>query len=93
MFAFQEENTSLRKYLKDLAEISNQNFKQTDMILNSRLAICAFKDEHRGLGLIHYDHLLPLQQLWVMGKQYQVQVLANAISQFKYFQIPAFLPA
>ena len=75
-FTLQEENNSLRKYVRDLAEITNQNFKHTEMILNTRLSICAFKDEHRDLGLIQYDHLLPLQQALVMGKQYQVQLLA-----------------
>eukprot|EP00091_Calanus_sinicus_P008858 TRINITY_DN21110_c0_g1_i1.p1 TRINITY_DN21110_c0_g1~~TRINITY_DN21110_c0_g1_i1.p1 ORF type:complete len:253 (-),score=65.58 TRINITY_DN21110_c0_g1_i1:70-828(-) len=75
-----EENTNLRKYVTDLAEITNQNFKHTEMILNTRLAICAFKDEHRDLGLIQYDQLLPLQQALVMGKQYQPSSLLDPSS-------------
>ena len=66
-----------RKYNENIANIVNSELnqmkKQTEMILNNRLAVCAFKDEHCGFGKVVYDKLLSHKPARILGKQFQVK--------------------
>ena len=70
-----------RKYKDSLAIRINSELyqirKQTQMILNSKLSVCAFRDEHRGFGKVKYDRLLSHKPAWILGKEYPVCIVSK----------------
>jgi hypothetical protein len=57
--------------------LENRN-NQVEQILNTRLSVCGFRDEHRGLGTVTFDYLVLACPAYILGKTYQVIIVGWA---------------
>ena len=55
-------------------DLMQRNY-QVEQILNTRLSVCAFRDEHRGLGTVTFDYLVLPCPAYILGKIYQVIIM------------------
>ena len=56
----------------------NQRNMQVQQIINTRLSVCGFRDEHRGLGTVTFDYLVLPSPAYILGKAYQVTIMGWA---------------